>query len=117
MSDSGRYAYAGLDRLLHTPGRLSILTALMAGSDSIAFPDLQTVCDMTPGNLASHLRPLEDAGLVVGEKTLDNNRAVTRYRITTEGRDRFTAYLDVLDRIIRDAHHAERRSLPRTKLA
>jgi DNA-binding transcriptional ArsR family regulator len=109
MREDGRYAYAGLDKLLHAPGRLSILTALMTAPDGLPFNDLQTDCDLTSGNLASHARPLEEAGLLTAEKVIERGRAVTRYRITAHGRDRFTAYLDVLQAIIRDASRAPRR--------
>lgn len=103
MSEDARFAYAGLDRVLHAPARLSILTALMGSPEGIAFNALQAVCDLTPGNLSSHVKPLEEAGLIRPVRTVEFFRAVTRYEITEAGRARFLAYLDVLQEIIRDA--------------
>lgn len=103
MSEDARFAYSGLDRVLHAPARLSILTALMAADEGISFNALQAVCDLTPGNLSNHVKPLEEAGLIRPVRTIEFFRAVTRYEITESGRTRFLAYLDVLQSVIRDA--------------
>ena len=56
-----------LDRLVHEPGRLAILTVLSAVADA-DFVFLQRTTGLTKGNLSSHLAKLEDAGLVTIEK-------------------------------------------------
>ena len=56
-----------LDRLVHEPGRLAILTVLSSVADA-DFTFLQRATGLTKGNLSSHLAKLEDAGLVAIEK-------------------------------------------------
>ena len=62
--DAGRYAYDGLDRVLHEKARLGILTALVARPDGLAFTELTRLCSLTDGNLSRHLDVLAEAGLV-----------------------------------------------------
>ena len=52
-----------LDRLIHEPGRLAILTVLSSVEDA-DFVFLQRTTGLTKGNLSSHLTKLEEAGLV-----------------------------------------------------
>lgn len=117
MSDGARYAYPGLDRLLHEPARLSLLTALMTNPAGLSFAQLQASCGLTDGNLASHVRHLDGAGLVEPDKRLEAGRVVTIYRITPQGQARFVAYLDVLQGVIRDASPAAPRRSVKTRLA
>lgn len=117
MSEGGRYAYPGLDRLLHEPARLGILTALVTSAEGLTFAGLQAACGLTDGNLASHARHLEEAGLVACRKRLDAGRAATLYQITPAGHARFVEYLGVLKRVIRDASAEPSRRPRRVKPA
>src|SRR5881296_769512 len=56
---SGRFAYEGLDRVIHERARLSVLTSLAAHPKGLAFGDLKRLCRLTDGNLSRHLRILE----------------------------------------------------------
>lgn len=104
MSDSGApYAYDGLDRVIHEKARLGVLTSLSAHPQGLSFSDLKRLCNLTDGNLSRHLSVLEDAGLVVIEKSFEKNRPLTTCRITDLGRRRFLDYIAVLERIVRDA--------------
>jgi DNA-binding MarR family transcriptional regulator len=76
---------AGLDRLIHEPVRLSILTAL-AACKSADFVFLQSLIGLTVGNLSSHLSKLEEAGLVKTQKKFVNKRPNTMVEITEAGR-------------------------------
>ena len=58
-----------LDRLIHEPGRLAILTVLSSVRDA-DFVFLQRATGLTKGNLSSHLTKLEDAGLVADREAL-----------------------------------------------
>jgi DNA-binding HxlR family transcriptional regulator len=100
---SGRFAYAGLDRVIHERARLSILTSLLTHSKGLAFSDLKTLCGLTDGNLSRHLQVLAEAGLVEITKGYDRNRPLTACRITPAGRSRYLAYLAVLEQVVRDA--------------
>lgn len=100
---TGRYAYEGLDRILHEKARLGIMTSLVTRPDGVLFVELKQLCALTDGNLSRHVEVLRDAGLVETWKGYDRNRPQTLYRLTPEGRRRFVAYLDELERVIRDA--------------
>lgn len=97
------YAYDGLDRVIHEKARLAILSSLVNHAGAPSFPELKRLCGLTDGNLSRHLAVLEDAGLVAMDKGFEGKRPVTRCRLTSQGRARFAAYLDVLERVVRDA--------------
>jgi len=99
----GRYAYEGLDRVIHEKARLGILTSLLARVDGIAFNDLKDLCSLTDGNLSRHVAILQEAGLVEVLKSTKGKRPLTVVRITAEGRAKFREYLDQLEQVIHDA--------------
>jgi DNA-binding transcriptional ArsR family regulator len=103
---SGRFAYEGLDRVIHEKARLGMLTSLIAHPKGLLFGDLKQLCDMTDGNLSRHLQVLEEAGLIDIVKRFEGNRPQTICRITAEGRRRFMRYLAVLEQVVRDAADA-----------
>ena len=77
---------ASLDRLIHEPARLAILTALSA-CEKADFIFLLNVTGLTKGNLSSHLSKLERAGLVDIQKRFEGKQPVTYAQLTPEGRD------------------------------
>jgi len=99
----GRFAYEGLDRVIHERARLSILTSLMTNPKGLTFNDLKELCALTDGNLSRHLRVLERAKMVEIVKGQDRNRPQTVCRITASGRKNFLEYLETLEQVIRDA--------------
>src|SRR5260370_29915792 len=99
----GRFAYEGLDRVIHERARLSVLTSLVAHPKGLIFGDLKQLCALTDGNLSRHLRVLQEAGLVAIEKGYDHNRPQTVVRLTPDGRARYLEYLEVLEQVVRDA--------------
>ncbi len=105
-SNSGRFAYEGLDRVIHEKARLGVLTSLIAHPKGLLFGDLKQLCDMTDGNLSRHLQVLEEAGLIDIVKRFEGNRPQTICRITAAGRKRFMRYLAVLEQVVRDAADA-----------
>ena len=100
---TGRFAYEGLDRVLHEKARLGILTSLVAHPDGLKFSELRTLCALTDGNLSRHLDVLREAGLVELWKGFERRRPQTLVRLTVQGRQRFIAYLEELERVVRDA--------------
>jgi DNA-binding MarR family transcriptional regulator len=100
---AGRFAYGGLDRVIHEKARLSVLTSLVAHPKGLVFGDLKALCGLTDGNLSRHLQVLQDAGLVEISKGFDRNRPQTVCRITRQGRTRYLQYLAVLEQVVRDA--------------
>jgi DNA-binding transcriptional ArsR family regulator len=97
-----RFAYDGLNRVIHERARLSMLTSLMTHSKGLAFGELKTLCGLTDGNLNRHLLVLEEARLVSVVKTVEGNRPQTRCRMTALGRRRYLEYLGVLEQVITD---------------
>ncbi len=105
-SDTGRFSYDGLDRVLHEKARLGIMTSLTTRPEGLVFSELKQLCALTDGNLARHLEVLADAGLVQSWKGTDGSRPLTLLRVTASGRERFLEYLGELERVLRDAQGA-----------
>lgn len=87
-----------LDPVIHAPTRLRIVATLAAlpGSDTLSFARLQDILDLTPGNLITHLRRLEDAGYINSEKTGNGNGSLTSVALTRQGRDALEDYTTAL---------------------
>jgi DNA-binding MarR family transcriptional regulator len=101
--EAGRYAYDGLDRVIHEKARLGLLTSLLANPNGLSFTRLKDLCDLTDGNLNRHLQMLQEAGLVEVRKGSQGRRPQTTCRITALGRKRFREYLAVLESVVADA--------------
>jgi len=93
---------AQLDKLIHEPARLSILTAL-SSCGRADFTYLRRLTGLTKGNLSSHLSKLEDAGLVDVEKTFEGKSPVTYANISEQGRRTIATYWDELQDLRDDA--------------
>jgi DNA-binding MarR family transcriptional regulator len=102
-SNDGRFAYEGLDRVIHERARLSILTSLVTNPKELTFNDLKQLCALTDGNLSRHLSVLEKGKLVEILKGHEHNRPLTVCRITASGRKRYLEYLSTLEQVVRDA--------------
>ncbi|HEY2467959.1 MAG TPA: transcriptional regulator [Terracidiphilus sp.] len=102
-SAEGRYAYEGLDRVIHERARLSVLTSLITNPKGLTFNDLKQFCALTDGNLSRHLSVLEHAKMVEIIRGHDRNRPQTICRITASGRKRYLEYLTTLEQVVRDA--------------
>jgi DNA-binding transcriptional ArsR family regulator len=87
-----------LDRLVHEPGRLAILTVLSSVSDA-DFTFLLRATGLTKGNLSSHLTKLEDAGLVTIEKRFVRKKPNTKAALTPAGRQRIARHWEQLERL------------------
>jgi DNA-binding MarR family transcriptional regulator len=99
----GRFAYEGLDRVIHERARLSVLTSLIANPKGLTFGDLKELCALTDGNLSRHLRVLEKAKLVDMVKGYHRNRPQTLCHVTATGRQRYLEYLSTLEQVVKDA--------------
>ena len=99
----GRFAFDGLDRVLHEKARLGILTSLLAHRDGLVFNQLRDLCALTDGNLSRHLTTLQEAGLVEIWKGMKGKRPQTLVRLTPDGRERFLGYLSLLESIVNGA--------------
>jgi DNA-binding MarR family transcriptional regulator len=101
-----RFAYDGLDRVIHERARLGLLSSLIANPKGLRFADLKQLCALTDGNLSRHLQVLQVAKLVEISKGFEHNRPQTICRITAKGRKRYLDYVSVLEQVILDAEAA-----------
>jgi len=93
----------GLDPVIHGQARLRIVVTLatLPDGDTLTFTRLQDLIGLTPGNLITHLRKLQDAGYVTSEKAGNGANGQTSVALTHAGRaalDRYTTLLrELLD--------------------
>ncbi len=116
-TDPGRFAFDGLDRVLHEKARLGLLTSLLAHRDGLAFNQLRELCNLTDGNLSRHLATLQEAGLVSVTKGTEGSRPRTTVTLTPAGRRRFLDYLALLEGIVAGALATADPAAPRVGLA
>jgi DNA-binding MarR family transcriptional regulator len=86
---------ATLDRVIHEPARLMIMTVLYAVSEA-DFLYLQNECGLTQGNLSSHLSRLEEGKYVRVEKTFKGKYPLTICSLTPKGRKAFEDYARIM---------------------
>jgi DNA-binding transcriptional ArsR family regulator len=103
VEPTGRFAYEGLERVIHEKARLGIIASLASNAQGLSFGDLKELCALTDGNLNRHLKVLTDADLVEIVKGTKGNRPQTVCRITREGKARFVEYVAELEKVIADA--------------
>ncbi len=89
-----------LDPLFHDRARFGIMVVLLKNGE-VDFNTLKRELGLTDGNLATHLRKLEEAGVVRYRKTFVGRRPRTYYSLTPEGRERFVEYLERLEKILK----------------
>lgn len=87
----GVRGFLDLDRVVHEPARLAILTVLAEAAD-VEFRFLEQVTGLTRGNLSSHASKLEAAGYISVHKAFRARKPLTSYRLTRAGREALTAY-------------------------
>jgi DNA-binding MarR family transcriptional regulator len=88
------------NKAFESKARLGIMSVLLV-NDAISFTGLKDVLDMTDGNLATHLRTLEDAGYVAVQKEFVGRKPNTSYSVTPQGRKAFDDHLNVLEQLIK----------------
>jgi DNA-binding MarR family transcriptional regulator len=93
---------AGLDRLIHEPARLAILSILatLASDERADFVYLRKHIGLTEGNLSGHITKLEEGGLIKTQKQFVNKRPNTQIRLTEEGHKAITRYWKQLEHIL-----------------
>ena len=84
-------AVTSLDRLIHEPARLLIVT-ILATAASADFLFLQRETGLTKGNLSAHLSKLEEAGYIKIEKTFKGKIPLTICKLTTAGQKALKTY-------------------------
>ena len=98
--------YVGLKRIFHEPSRLAIMSALCREVDGLTFNELKEECELTFGNLSSHLKSLQDAKAIKVKKFFIGNKPCTRLSLTEKGRQSFVDYLEALEEVLNKAADA-----------
>lgn len=106
MSGKQDNMYLGLKKIFHEPSRLAIMSALCRSIDPLSFGQLKEECELTDGNLSSHLKMLEDAGVISINKSSANSKPRTEISLTERGRESFIDYLKALEGVLRNAAEA-----------
>ncbi len=95
---------AELDPVIHAPARLRIVATLAAlpAGNALTFRRLQDMIGLTPGNLITHLRKLENAGYVSIDKTGNGVSSRTTVELTSRGRVGLDGYTATLRKLLTD---------------
>jgi DNA-binding MarR family transcriptional regulator len=89
---------AMLDKLVHEPARLAILTALQT-AQTLEFLHLQQLINLSKGNLSTHLARLEEANLIVIDKHFEGKKPVTQIQLTAQGKQAIREHWRRLDEL------------------
>ena len=95
----------GLDPVIHAPARLRVMVTLatLRDGDDLSFTRLQELLGLTPGNLITHLRKLEDAGYVTTVKSGSGVTSRTSVSLSQQGRQALDTYTAVLRQLLDSA--------------
>lgn len=89
-----------LDRVIHEPARLQIVSYLASAGQPVIFTDLQDKLGLSAGNLSVQLKRLEQAGYLSIAKSFRDNRPLTTVSLTRQGMDALKGYLEELELMI-----------------
>jgi DNA-binding MarR family transcriptional regulator len=89
-----------LNKVFDSRIRLGIMSALMV-NDEINFNDMKELIQVTDGNLASHLKTLEENGFIKVQKGFIGRKTNTTYSVTKAGEKAFKSHLDALEQMIK----------------
>lgn len=89
-----------LNKIFDSRIRLGIMSALLVNPE-VRFNDLKEWIQVTDGNLASHLKTLEESGYITVEKGFIGRKTNTTYQVTKAGEKAFREHLDALEAMIR----------------
>jgi DNA-binding MarR family transcriptional regulator len=89
-----------LNKTFDSRVRLGIMSTLMV-NEQISFNDLKQLINVTDGNLASHIKSLEDSGYIKVNKGFSGRKTNTTYKVTRVGEKAFQQHLAALEKMIR----------------
>ena len=106
MTPEEKPLWVELEKSIHEPARLGLITCLCSNPDGLGFPELKAQCGLTDGNLNRHLKVMQEAGLVETHKAGKGRGSRTRITLTQEGRAAFLRYLHSLEKVLHGAVEA-----------
>ncbi len=89
-----------LNKIFDSRVRLGIMSTLMVNNE-INFNDLKQLIGVTDGNLASHIKSLEDSGYIKVNKGFIGRKTNTTYAVTKAGEKAFQQHLKALEKMIK----------------
>ncbi|WP_290790256.1 winged helix-turn-helix domain-containing protein [Flavihumibacter sp. UBA7668] len=89
-----------LNKVFDSRIRLGIMSSLLV-NEKVSFNELKELIGVTDGNLASHLKTLEDNGFLKVQKGFIGRKTNTSYSVTKAGEKAFKQHLDALEKMIR----------------
>lgn len=98
MSNEDRDSPLEIDKIIHEPARLQIMTQLYV-VDEADFIYIMHQTGLTWGNLSSHMTKLEDAGYIEVRKEFQEKKPHTILNMTQSGRVAFERYRKTLDKV------------------
>lgn len=90
---------ANLNKAFENRIRLGIMSVLMV-NEWVDFNTLKDLLETTDGNLASHLKSLEDKALIQMKKQFVGRKPKTSYQATEQGKALFRQHLKALEDLI-----------------
>src|SRR6476469_56946 len=90
-----------LNKVFDSRIRLGIMSALMV-NDEVNFNELKELIDVTDGNLASHIKTLEDNSFIKVNKGFIGRKTNTTYSVTKAGEKAFKTHLEALEKMIKN---------------
>jgi DNA-binding MarR family transcriptional regulator len=88
-----------LNKIFDSRVRLGIMSAVMV-NDEVSFNELKDLIQVTDGNLASHLKTLEESGFLKVHKGFVGRKTNTTYAVTKAGEKAFRQHLEALEKMI-----------------
>lgn len=95
-----RQEFEQLNKLFDSRVRIGIMSALMM-NETLNFNELKSLLDVTDGNLASHLKALEEHQLISVQKGFIGRKTNTTYTITVSGAEAFKSHITALEKIFK----------------
>ena len=89
-----------LNKIFDSRIRLGIMSSLMVNNE-VNFNELKELIQVTDGNLASHLKTLEESGYIKVQKGFIGRKTNTTYSVTRAGEKAFKQHLDALEQMIK----------------
>ncbi|PZP49899.1 MAG: transcriptional regulator [Pseudopedobacter saltans] len=91
---------AHLNKAFDNRIRLGIMSALVV-NDEVSYNELKELIEVTDGNLASHLKTLEELGYIKFQKGFIGRKTNTTYSVTKAGEKAFKIHIDALEKMIK----------------
>lgn len=101
MTSASSFDPTKLDKAIHSPVRLAVVSALHSGGEE-SFSNLKRIVRTTDGNLTIHMQVLEQKGIVKVRKRFVQRKPRTSYRLTAKGKRIFLKYVACMAQMVEE---------------